>query len=507
MHISESERNLLNTFLASLLKLQNVERGSVWVKKKSSYLCLEALGDQSERIKGLEINFKQPSIVGWVIENEKMTIGRPGDDARHLWKIENDLDVKSTLILCFPLIMRNGNVYGAVQLIDTSAGGSKVNLKKEYLELIENLVTIGSIALSNFLDYHLQLKENQKLNKTVNQLRNDNPIIGQSQSFLKAVEKARDYTKVDFPVLIMGESGSGKEVLAREIYRLGTRKEKPFLVQNCSAIPDALLESELFGHKKGAFTGANQDKIGLFEAADGGTVFLDEIGDMAIDLQARILRVIQGGEVKPLGEVMTIKVDVRIVSATHVDLTRAVAQNRFREDLFYRLNVLPLYIPPLRERKEDIPLLLDYFLNKECYRLGIHTKRISEKALTHLVNYPWKGNVRELENFVKLMIVAVQGKIIDEADLPEYFITNDNVISPNSLAQVGPENVSRTDGKENPDQGLNFAGYKWQELEKDYMLYMLERNKWNITRVACKAGVKRSTFDSRMKKFGIRKGD
>jgi transcriptional regulator with GAF, ATPase, and Fis domain len=505
MQLAESERNLLRTFLAALLKLQNVDRGSIWVKSDSSYHCLEALGNQSEKVKGLEIMASKPSVVGWVIENEKMTVAKPGEDERHLCEIENDLDVKSTLILCLPLIMRNGDVYGAIQLIDTSAMGSKVNLKQEYLELIENLVTVGSIALSNFLDYSIQLKENQKLNKTISQLQNDNPVIGQSQSFLKVVEKARDYAKVDFPVLIMGESGSGKEILARAIYRLGARKEKPFLVQNCSAIPGTLLESELFGHKKGAFTGASQDKIGLFEAACGGTVFLDEIGDMPLDLQARILRVIQDGEIKPLGGVMTKRVDVRIISATHVDLSQAVAQNRFREDLFYRLNVLPLYVPPLRERREDIPLLLDYSLNRECYRLGIQPKRISKGVLLHLVDYPWKGNVRELENFVKLMIVAAQGDTIDETAIPEYFIRGNNAVTEESPAWVRPEDVKSEDNESGPDRESNFAGYKWQELEKDYILYLLEENRWNVTKAAYIAGVKRSTFDSRMRRLGIRR--
>jgi transcriptional regulator with GAF, ATPase, and Fis domain len=505
MQITESERNLLRTFLASLIKLQNVDRGSVWVKRKGSYHCLEALGSQSEKVRGMEISVSKPSVVGWVIENEKMTIAKPGEDDRHLCEIEEDLDVKSTLILCFPLIMKNGDVYGVIQLIDTSAMGSKVNLKKEYLELIENLVTVGSIALSNFLDYHIQLEENQKLNQTLNQLRNDNPMIGKDRSFLDVVEKARDYARVEFPVLIMGESGSGKELLAREIYRLSGRKEEPFLVQNCSAIPPALLESELFGHKKGAFTGASRDRIGLFEAAGGGTVFLDEIGDMPLDLQARILRVIQDGEIKPLGGVETKRVDVRIISATHVDLSQAVAQKSFREDLFYRLNVLPLNVPPLRERKEDIPLLLDYFLNRECYRLGIQPKRISEEALSYLVAYPWKGNVRELENLVKFMIVAAQGNTINETHMPDNIIKGKSAVPAALPVRVGPEDVKSEDGKDSPEREPGFAGYNWQELEKDYILYLLEENRWNITRAAQKAGIKRSTFDSRMRKLGIRK--
>ena len=194
------------------------------------------------------------------------------------------------------------------------------------------------------------MKENLKLRQTLKAIREQDLIIGKSAALLGARKRAAEYARTDFPVLITGESGSGKELLAREIHRLSGRSGGPFLAQNCSCIPDTLLESELFGHEKGAFTGAFKTKLGLFEAANDGTVFLDEIGDMPLQLQARILRVIQDGEIKPVGNVHPRKVNVRIISATNRDLQSEIARENFREDLFYRLNVLPLHVPSLRER-------------------------------------------------------------------------------------------------------------------------------------------------------------
>ena len=231
-------------------------------------------------------------------------------------------------------MLKNGKVYGAVQLIDTSAAGDQLNLDTKYLKLLELTVAIGSIALSNSLAYGDQVKENDRLKRTLDEIRSENQIIGQSPPILKVLKNARDYAQTDFPVLITGESGTGKELIAYELHRLSRRCDKPFLVQNCSAIPETLLESELFGYKKGAFTGAHKDKTGLFEDASGGTVFLDEIGDMPLSLQARILRVIQSNEIKPLGGTATKKVDVRILSATNKDLTAAIAANEFRKIFF-----------------------------------------------------------------------------------------------------------------------------------------------------------------------------
>ena len=502
---------LQRKFLTALLDLQNVERGSIWVRSDKGYTCIEAAGAQSEFIRGMSINSDRPSIVGWVIENGKMTVAEPGKDARHYERAEDKIDVKSRLILCFPLFLRTGEVYGAVQIIDTSAGGDRLNLQKNYLELLQQLIDIGSIALSNSLVFCEQIKENLKLKQTLKAIRDQDIIVGKSAALLGARKRAAEYARTDFPVLITGESGSGKELLAREIHWLSGRSGGPFLAQNCSCIPDTLLESELFGHEKGAFTGASKTKLGLFEAANDGTVFLDEIGDMPLQLQARILRVIQDGEIKPVGNVHSKKVNVRIISATNRDLQSEIARENFREDLFYRLNVLPLHVPALHERLEDIPLLLDHFLSREALRLGTARKTFSKDALDFLLEYEWPGNIRELENFVRHIIVITPGDLITRQDLSNHFVsvTPDAHRPPacDGTPKVEQEPARRKgadeENKATPDSF--FDGYSWEELERRYVLYLLEKNKWHITRAAKEAGVNRSTFDSRMKKLNIRK--
>jgi len=320
---------------------------------------------------------------------------------------------------------------------------------------------------------------------------------------LGARKRAAEYARTDFPVLITGESGSGKELLAREIHRLSGRSEGPFLAQNCSCIPDTLLESELFGHEKGAFTGAFKTKLGLFEAANDGTVFLDEIGDMPLQLQARILRVIQDGEIRPVGNVRPKKVNVRIVSATNRDLQSEIARENFREDLFYRLNVLPLHVPALRERLEDIPLLIDHFLSREALRLGTARRTFSKDARDFLLEYEWPGNVRELENFVRHIIVITPGDLITREDLSNHFIS----VTPNAHSPLEKRpDQKKGSAEQNPAApGSFFDGYSWEELEREYVLHLLEKNKWHVTRAAKQAGVNRSTFDSRMKKLNVRK--
>ena len=464
---------LLRKFLLSLLELQNVERGSIWIRKDDGYFCAEAVGSQSEKIKGITIGAVQPSIVGWVIENGKMTIGEPGRDVRHYKEVEDRFVVKSKLILCFPLLLRSGEVYGAVQLIDTSAGGDRLNLNKDYLELLQNIIDLSSIALSNSLVYTDKVRENQRLKEVLETLRSEEMTVGKSPAFLKVLKSAGDYAKTDFPVLITGESGTGKEVVAKAIHRMSRRGDKPFLVQNCSAIPETLLESELFGYEKGAFTGAVKDKVGLFEAANGGTVFLDEIGDMPAMLQARILRVIQNSEVKPLGGTKTRQIDVRIISATNKDLRDALSKEQFREDLFYRLNVLPLHMPPLRERREDIPLLLDHFLGKEALRMGTNPKKVSQESLQALVEYPWRGNIRELENLVKHLIVVSSGDWITLDDLSTHFAVVQGAASPTH--GILTTSFERGDEHQRELPSSAFDGRSWDEVEKAYIMYLLEK--------------------------------
>ncbi len=237
-------------------------------------------------------------------------------------------------------------------------------------------------------------------------------IIGRSAGIIEVAQQVQKVAQARTTVILLGESGTGKELFARAIHNLSPRAEYPFVPINCAAIPRELLESELFGHEKGAFTGAEARKIGKFELADKGTIFLDEIAEMDLSLQAKLLRAIQEGEIERVGGLKSVKIDVRIVAASNRDIEKAVEEKLFREDLFYRLNVFPVTIPPLRERKEDIPLLLEFFIHKYCKELKTPPKSISKEAVDTLVNYPWKGNVRELENCIERSIILCDGETI-----------------------------------------------------------------------------------------------
>ena len=262
--------------------------------------------------------------------------------------------------------------------------------------------------------------ENILLRDEVSSMRGMPTIIGRSEKILEVANKIQRVASAKTTVLLLGESGTGKELFARAIHSLSPRKDFPFVPINCAAIPKELLESELFGHEKGAFTGAEAKKLGKFELADKGTIFLDEIGEMALSLQAKIMRIIQEGEIERVGGVKTIPVDVRVIAATNKDIERAVSEGAFREDLYYRLNVFPIRVPPLRERTEDIPLLVDFFTKKYCAEMKTGRKKVSEEVLSLLMDSPWKGNVRELENSIERAVILCDGVTIT----PEHISLN-----------------------------------------------------------------------------------
>lgn len=274
------------------------------------------------------------------------------------------------------------------------------------------------------------IKLNTKIKYLSNQINEDSKynIIGSSKKIKQVFDLIDRVKDIDINVLITGESGTGKELVARAIHFHGKRKDKPFNVINCSAIPDNLLESELFGYRKGAFTGAMEDKKGIIELSHEGTLFLDEIGDMNINLQTKVLRVIQDKEIRPIGSTKSIKVDVRFISATNKELKEEVKNNRFRQDLFYRLNVININLPPLRERKEDIAKLIEYFIKKYNVKLDKDIKGITAKALESLEKYSFNGNVRELQNIIERAIVLTENDYIKEEDLPEEIFNRENII-------------------------------------------------------------------------------
>ena len=315
-------------------------------------------------------------------------------------------------------------------------------------------------------------------------------IAGDSNGLIKVLDTAKKVSKSDSSVLITGESGTGKELIARVIHTNSSRRDGPMVVINCGAIPGELLESELFGHEKGAFTGAHRSRIGRFEIADQGTIFLDEIGDMSPDLQVKLLRAIQERQFERVGGTSTIKVDIRVISATNKDLPAAIADGLFREDLYYRLHVIPIHIPPLRERKEDIILLTDYFQNNLTKRVnGYQIKIFSEKAKQVLLRYDWPGNVRELENLIERVSVLVDDQTIELHDLPENITNNSSQSTSIAVASVF-----------NNEIGFNQAVDQYQ---RSLILHALNETGWVKARAAQLLKMNRTTLVEKIKKMNI----
>jgi two-component system response regulator AtoC len=290
-------------------------------------------------------------------------------------------------------------------------------------------------------------------------------------------------------VLVTGESGTGKELVARAVHRQSPRRDAPFVAVNVAAIPDGLFESEMFGHEKGAFTGAHSRKLGRFELAHGGTLFLDEVGSLRVDLQAKLLRALQEREVERLGGTRTIPVDVRVIAATNADLRHLVRARAFREDLFYRLNVATLAIPPLRERKDDIPILVEHFIRKYAREFKKDVRGISRGALPSLAAYDWPGNVRELENVIERSVALATRAVIRLDDLPLDLAIHDEPAR-------GPRVGAPLSLKEARDR-----------FEQVYILRALERENWNQSRAARSLGVHRNTLLARLAGWGIRRDD
>jgi DNA-binding NtrC family response regulator len=335
---------------------------------------------------------------------------------------------------------------------------------------------------------HRRLKwENLQLKKRLHKRFGFANMVGTSEAITGVFELIRKVADTDSTVLILGESGTGKELIAHALHYNSSRREGPFIPVNCAAIPEELLESELFGHERGAFTHAVRTRIGRFEQADGGTIFLDEISEMSPGLQVKILRVLQDRSFERIGGVKTIRVDIRVIAATNQDLEERVRQGRFREDLYYRLNVIPIRVPPLRDRVADIPLLVRHFLDGFSRKRKTPPKRLSPGALELLLEYSWPGNVRELENLMDRLVILSEGEVVEAAELPERL-------------QGRPPAPREPRGL--PPQGINLTAAV-QDLERDLILQALERSNWVKSKAAQLLHLNRTTLLEKMKKQKI----
>ena len=339
-------------------------------------------------------------------------------------------------------------------------------------------------AVRKAFDVAALTTENRYLRQVVAERFSFANMIAGSRAMRAVTETAARVAQSDTTVLLEGESGTGKELLAKAIHFHSARERAPFVTINCGAIPEQLLESELFGHRRGSFTGAVADKRGKFEAADRGTIFLDEIGELPALLQVKILRVLQEREIDKVGETRPIKVNVRVIAATNRDLEKMIADGAFRDDLYYRLAVVSIRVPPLRERTDDIPLLVDHFLSKHADRLG-HPRPTVEKGVYSVFNlYSWPGNIRELENVIERALVLDKDGLLGLDDLPERLRTREHRVANLRM--------------ELPDEGISL-----EDLERELLLAALQKHNWNQTRAAAFLNITRSTLLYRMQKFGL----
>jgi len=368
------------------------------------------------------------------------------------------------------MISGHGNIETAVRATKLGA-----------FDFIEKPLSLEKVVLvvRNALEYVRLEAENRRLRA---ELEEKHQILGNSVPMKALRQQIALTAPTNGRVLIYGESGTGKELVARALHASSSRNALPFVEVNCAAIPEELIESELFGHRKGSFTGASEDKVGKFQKADGGTLFLDEVGDMSLKTQSKVLRVLEEQRVEPLGSNQPVTVDVRVIAATNKKLEEEIGRNAFREDLFYRLNVIPFYVPALRDRTEDIPILAAHFLAEFCEEYGKKQKEFSATSLEVLLNYPWPGNVRELKNLVERLVIICPSPRIEPHHLPPELFRG---------ASKSPQK---------PYESLQEARSAY---EREFVLRKLEENRWNMTKAAAALGLERSHLYRKMRSLGI----
>jgi Nif-specific regulatory protein len=470
--------SLLTRILQSATRLCEGEASSLLLvnpKKQELYFEI-ALGTKGAEIKKFTLKFGE-GIAGWVAQNNKSIIVNDViNDKRHLSSISNRIGYPSKTILAVPLRNKDECV-GVIELLNKKMDKYFTQDDLEWLEIFANQ---AAIAIQNARSFEQAKVEIESLQDQIKTDKGYHTMIAKSPIILEKIDIIDRIAKTDSSVLILGESGVGKEIFAEQIHLRSPRSKAPLIRVNCAALPEGLLESELFGHVKGAFTGAIQTRRGRFELADRGTIFLDEIGDLSLQLQAKLLRVIQQRTFEKIGSEVSITVNVRILAATNKDIEALVAKGEFRSDLYYRLNVLPIYIPPLRQRPDDILELADFFLKKFIRETKKQFGGFSNEALEAMLSYSWPGNVRELENCIERACVIGKNSLIRKEDL---FL-----------------NIGNETGTDEGDRNLKTA---INVFKAHFIKKALEENNWNQTATAKSLDIQRTYLSRLIKELDI----
>ncbi|MFA7566658.1 MAG: sigma 54-interacting transcriptional regulator [Alkalispirochaeta sp.] len=477
-------RAVLQRIVESATRLTEGEASSLLlVNPENNKLYFEiSLGSKGPQMQQFSLEMGE-GVAGWVAQhNRSVIVNDTDEDPRHKRDIARQIGFPASSILAVPMRVKERCI-GVIEILNKQ---NNKNFGEDDLQWLEIFANQAAIAIQNARDFQRVRKEVDLLQDRVNTDKGYHSLIWASPAIGELLQLVERIAPTDSTVLILGESGVGKELIAEQVHLKSNRVGQPFVRVNCAALPATLLESELFGHVKGAFTDAIQDRRGRFELADGGTIFLDEIGDLPLPLQAKMLRVIQEKTFERLGASESISVDVRIIAATNKDIERLVEQGEFRSDLYYRLNVLPLTIPPLRRRPEDIPELANFFLKRFSRETNKHILGFSEDALESLLSYQWPGNIRELENAVERAVVISQ---------------HDRIFPEDLLIHHGPSADHRQYQGKSMKESINL-------FKKQFIREALNRHNGNHTETAKELDIQRSYLSKLVKDLNIsRKGD
>ncbi|MCL2066079.1 MAG: sigma 54-interacting transcriptional regulator [Treponema sp.] len=470
---------LLQRILESVTQLCGGDASSLLLvdKDKQELFFEVATGSKSQEVMHFTVKLGE-GIAGWVAQhNKSIIVNDVATDKRHLREISKKINYPSNTMMAVPMRIKDECI-GVIEVINKVEAGGFTQDDLEWLEIFANQAALAVVNTKSIVQANSEI---QILQDRLNTNQSFHTMIVKSPMILEIIEIIDRVAKTDSSVLILGESGVGKELFAERIHLQSPRSGFPFIRVNCAALPEGLLESELFGHVKGAFTNAVANRQGRFEMADGGTIFLDEIGDLPLPLQAKLLRVIQERSFEKVGSDSTVTVNVRILAATNKDIEKQVANGEFRGDLYYRLNVLPIYIPPLRQRPEDIPELANHFLAKFIRETKKQFDGFTEEALEEILTYSWPGNIRELENCIERACVIGKNKYIQRSDL---------------FLNTGFDMTDSMHG--NRDLKLAISVFKTHFIRK-----VLEEKNWNQTEASKVLGIQRTYLSRLIKELEI----